>query len=204
MYSKKTELVLGFHGCDKKIRDAVLNGGDLKPSLNKYDWLGNGIYFWESDPQRAYEWAVQAVKRKSSSVKEPAVLGAVIDLGHCLDLMNRKSIPVLQLGYKWLKKSCEKDNLDMPQNKNVKGNTDLLLRELDCSVLEKIHEIVASNAASNITPFDSVRGLFHEGNEVYEGSGFREKTHIQICVVNPNCIKGYFLPRELDVNYPIP
>ncbi|MBE5870984.1 MAG: hypothetical protein E7294_06980 [Lachnospiraceae bacterium] len=25
MYSKKTELILGFHGCDKKVRDYVLN-----------------------------------------------------------------------------------------------------------------------------------------------------------------------------------
>jgi len=28
------------------------------------------------------------------------------------------------------------------------------------------------------------------------GAGFKEKNHIQICVRNRNCIKGYFLPRE--------
>lgn len=80
-------MVIGFHGCDKSVRDAVINGENLKPSQNDYDWLGNGIYFWEADPYRAYEWAVEASKRKDSSVKEPAVLGAVLDLGHCLDLM---------------------------------------------------------------------------------------------------------------------
>ena len=54
------------------------------------------------------------------------------------------------------------------------------------------------------TPLDSVRGMFTEGKAVYEGSGFMAKTHCQICVINPNCIKGYFLPREIDKNYPLP
>ena len=39
---------------------------------------------------------------------------------------------------------------------------------------------------------------FWEGDELYPNAGFREKDHIQICVRNPNCIKGYFLPRELE------
>ena len=49
-----------------------------------------------------------------------------------------------------------------------------------------------------MSPFDSVRGVFWEGKELYKNAGFREKDHIQICIRNPNCIKGYFLPRELD------
>lgn len=204
MYSKKTCLLLGFHGCDKKVRDAVINGDNLKPSLNSYDWLGNGIYFWESDPQRALEWAQQLAKRHGSSVKEPAVIGAVIDLGNCLDLTNRQSIPLLELGYAWLKTTRARAGQKMPQNLNVGSNTDLLKRELDCSVIEAIHEIISEDKSLKILPFDSVRGLFFEGPAVYEGSGFREKTHTQLCIKNPNCIKGYFLPRQLDKGYPIP
>jgi len=49
---------------------------------------------------------------------------------------------------------------------------------------------------------DSVHGIFNEGEELYPNAGFREKDHIQICVRNPNCIKGFFLPRKLDSNYP--
>ena len=203
MYTKKLNTVLAFHGCDAGIRDAVVNGAELKPSTNSYDWLGNGIYFWESDPVRAFEWAVQAKERKDSSVMEPAVLGAVLDLGNCLDLTERSSVPILKLGHKWLEKACLKEGRDMPKNKNIKNNADLLLRDLDCAVIQKIHEITKQHS-DKIAPFDSVRGLFLEGNEVYNGSGFREKTHIQICIINPNCIKGYFLPRELDKAYPTP
>ena len=204
MYSKKTSLLIGFHGCDKRTRDEVLNGGSLNPSLNSYDWLGNGIYFWESDPQRALEWAQQAAKRESSSVEEPAVLGAVIDLGNCLDLMNRQSIPILRYGYEWLKKSYEKSGDSLPVNRNVKNNEDYLYRDLDCAVIEKIHETIRQNPDLGLMPYDSVRGLFLEGKNVYEGACFKEKTHLQLCIVNPNCIKGYFYPRTLDKKYPIP
>ena len=203
MYSKRHNLTIGFHGCDSKTRDFVINGGNLNPSTNEYDWLGNGLYFWEDDPVRAMEWAVQLSKNPKSSIKNPVVLGAVIDLGNCLDLISRQSTPILKMGYEWLKKSCELNGVEMPVNKNIGSNTDLLLRNLDCAVIEKIHSVIADNP-NDFLPFDSVRGLFYEGNSIYEGSGFKEKTHIQLCIVNPNCIKGYFIPREIDKSFSIP
>ena len=50
--------------------------------------------------------------------------------------------------------------------------------------------------------YDSVRGVFFEGNELYKNAGFREKNHIHIAVINPNCIKGYFKVREVDNHFP--
>lgn len=202
-YNKLSNLVLGFHGCDKSVRDAVVNGEKLVKSINSYDWLGNGFYFWENNEERALQWAEHLTSNPKSKIANPSVLGAVIDLGNCLDLMNSSSVTTLQLGYDFLKSSYEKDNTSMPVNKNIGSNTDLLLRPLDCAVIEKIHSIT-QNPEYALEPYDSVRGLFIEGNEVYPGSGFREKTHVQICVVNPNCIKGYFIPREVDGHYRVP
>ena len=48
--------------------------------------------------------------------------------------------------------------------------------------------------------FDTVYGYFQEGQDAFEGAGIKEKSHIQICVHNPNCIKGYFLPRKIPNN----
>jgi hypothetical protein len=43
--------VFGFHGCDKRVADAVLTGKTkLSASENAYDWLARGIYFWEHGP----------------------------------------------------------------------------------------------------------------------------------------------------------
>jgi hypothetical protein len=37
------------------------------------------------------------------------------------------------------------------------------------------------------------------GGPVCDGAGILEKSHIQICIRNLNCIKGVFLPRkEID------
>ena len=76
--------VLGYHGCDQAIINDVLTGKhDLRASRNDYDWLGNGIYFWEDSYQRAFQWALQ-----SKRVTHPGVIGAVINLGHCLNLLD--------------------------------------------------------------------------------------------------------------------
>ena len=45
----------------------------LKPSIQNYDWLGNGIYFWADSPDRA--WA--AFKEKTHiqlSVRNPDII----------------------------------------------------------------------------------------------------------------------------------
>ena len=48
--------------------------------------------------------------------------------------------------------------------------------------------------------FDTVYGYFQEGKEAFPGAGVREKSHIQICVKNLSCIKGYFIPKKIVQN----
>lgn len=46
LYSRRSNLVIGFHGCDKSVVNKVIVGEDnLIASTNDYDWLGHGIYF---------------------------------------------------------------------------------------------------------------------------------------------------------------
>ena len=93
--------VFAFHGCDQRVADAVLSGKEkLAASENTYDWLGHGIYFWEHGPARAFDWAQQQSRRKRSKIRKPAILGAVISLGNCFDLLawgNRMKIVVMEL-----------------------------------------------------------------------------------------------------------
>ena len=203
MYSTKTGLVLGFHGCDEHLVQKVLaNQEFLNPSKNTYDWLGSGIYFWESSPSRALDYANalnERRKRTKQTLIKPAVIGAVIDLGHCLDLLEYQNLQLLKEGFELLQTTLEISGLAIPANKAVGQSDDLLLRDLDCAVIETLHDV---RKEANLTPFDSVRGVFFEGDELYPGAGFKEKNHIQLCIRNPNCIKGYFLPRLLDESFP--
>jgi len=202
MYKKLAYLVLGFHGCDQDVYEKVIkNNESLKASVNDHDWLGHGQYFWENNYERAMDWAKEQSKKQNSHIKSPAVVGAIIDLGYCLNLMDNLSINIVKNAYDMMKKDFELIGKSMPVNRNTLESKDLLIRNLDCAVIQYLHNY---NIQKNEDEYDSVRGLFYEGEELYENAGFRSKTHIQICVVNPNCIKGYFAPIIRDVNYKNP
>lgn len=203
MYATLPTFVLGFHGCDQSVVDAVVSGRlELRPSENDYDWLGHGIYFWENDPARALEYAQllkHRPKRGRGTIDEPAVLGAVIDPGHCLNLMESTALSLLRDTYDTLCEFVSASGSAIPVNSApTSSSNDLLLRRLDCAVIELLHEVNAGRS------FDTVRGLFFEGDDLYPNAGFREKNHIQICVRNPNCIKGFFLPRVQNDRYQVP
>lgn len=202
LYSRRSNLIIGFHGCDESVVRKVVNGDeDLMPSTNDYDWLGNGIYFWENNEARALQWALELSKRKGSSIRKPAVIGAIIDLGYCFDLTDSIYLQELKDAYNTFVEICNRAGKVLPKNTDIGSSSDKLIRKLDCSVIQTVHLI---NQDANKRAYDSVKGVFWEGHSLYPNAGFAEKNHIQICVCNPNCIKGYFLPRGIDVKYPNP
>ena len=201
LYSTRANLVIGFHGCDKQLAEDVAAGRkELNPSKNDYDWLGHGIYFWENNYDRAMSWAKERAG-KSKRIKEPGVLGAVIDLGYCLDLMDSAYLTALKVSYDVLVETCKKDGIPLPKNENIGKSTDKLIRKLDCAVIQVAHRL---SFDSDGKEYDSVRSMFTEGGQLYLDSGFASKSHVQVCVCNPNCIKGYFLPRKINNSYLIP
>jgi hypothetical protein len=190
-----TSFVLGYHGCDNSVaRKAVLEGAALLQSDQAYDWLGPGAYFWESDPTRALEWAKSHADRRH--YKEPTVIGAVIDLGNCLDLVSREDVKLYRDAHRSFMKVSKLSGLPLPKNRNPKGSRDKdrLLRYLDCAVFRHLHEIIEASGRKDPTvePFDTVRGMFVEGGKVFSGSGIYAKSHVQIAVRNISCIKGVF------------
>lgn len=191
MYQTLPNLVLGFHGCSRETYEKVLyRHEELNSSTNDYDWLGNGIYFWENSYERALEWA-----QTHKSDENPSVIGAAIDFGFCLNLSDYGCTQALSKVYEILKLESETARAKLPQNG---GKNDKPLRRLDCAVIERFHKM---NRDLNRQEYDSVRGIFVEGEAIYPGSGILQKTHIQICVRNPNCIKGYFSPKEFNSDF---
>lgn len=180
MHRLATQFVLGFHGCEGSVADALLAGKPFRPSRNDWDWLGHGIYFWEANPRRGLEWASELKKPK------PTVLGAVIDLGLCLDLTTSAGISQVVSAFDALEKLRRVEGRPLPANV---GGSDRLRRNLDCAVLNTLHDI---RIDGGLPPVDTVKGVFQEGGPAYKGSDFHVKTHIQVCVRNPACIKGVF------------
>jgi hypothetical protein len=195
IHATRPGLILGFHGCEETVRDALITGSiKMIPSRKPYDWLGNGCYFWENSYERAYDFACHPPGQKV--IRSPAVVGAVIDLQFCLDLLDAACLKLLYNSFVALSQAAGRVGEALPINKHVQGSNDLLLRNLDNAVIENLHR---NRAFGNLQPYDSVRSVFIEGEELYPGAGFKNKNHIQLCIRNPSCIRGYFNPvKEPD------
>lgn len=176
--------VLGYHGCDHSIlNDVLTQKKDLRVSRNHYDWLGNGIYFWEDSYQRASQWAQQ-----STRITHPAVLGAVINLGNCLNLLDVEHLETVRITYCTLERTTTQAETQLPANR---GKT-FKDRKLDCAVIETLHGM---REVEGLESYQTVRGFFVEGKPLYEGAGLRHQDHIQLCVRDTGNIVGFFLPR---------
>jgi len=177
-------LIIGYHGCDAAVADRVLQSGEgLLPSENEYDWLGQGIYFWEHGPERAWEWA----KEHHST---PAVVGALIHLGNCFDLLDSRNTAILGEAFRTYQLEMQHLGKRIPENR---GSPERLRRDRDCAML---NWLLKSFVDIGLAAFQTVRGVFQEGGEAFPGSGIHAKSHIQVAVRDPACIIGYFRPSS--------
>jgi hypothetical protein len=150
---------------------------EWKSSENEYDWLGHGIYFWEHSPERARRWAGG----------DGIVVGAVIQLGHCLDLTDLQFTSLLKQSYVDLETDYRSKGLTLPKN----TGSDLKLRKLDCLVINSL-------SPSILDDVHAVRGAFEEGDEAFPGAALKMQTHIKIAVRNRQCILGVFRPTPSE------
>lgn len=198
-------IVLAYHGCDFETALELLGGSPFEPGFRDYDWLGEGSYFWEHDPLRAFQWASEP-RRKFD---RPSLVGAAIELGNCLDLTTQPGIAAVKIAYEGFKALNQQNNTPMPRNVDPANDSTghKIIRRLDCAVMNYLFEIQKTAQASdpNGQPFSTVRALFPEGNELYPNAGFWDKTHIQICVREPEQIFGVFrIPEWQRVELKLP
>ena len=189
-----SRFVVGYHGCDAALARRVLLGETtLEPSNHKYDWLGRGIYFWEHGPARAFAFAVEEAQRNPTKIKEPAVLGAYIFLGECLDLLDVRYTALLETVHTRMVADLRIRGEPIPVNSRERRDGTRLFHDLDRAVIEYAIELSASERR-----FDTVRGAFWEGGPAFDGAEIAKQSHIQIAVRNPDCVLGYFRPKEID------
>mgnify|MGYP001556557409 CR=1 FL=1 len=120
MYESRPNLIIGFHGCDEDTCRKLLNEPDnIEISKKPYDWLGNGVYFWENNQERAYKWAVD--KQNRGQLKKATVIGAIINLGYCFDLLDSKYIQTLSVYHELMTNDYKTSGKPLPRNKNVPG-----------------------------------------------------------------------------------
>jgi hypothetical protein len=148
----------------------LVAGEDFQASDEDDEWFGKGVYFWEHAFQQAW------------------VVGAVIRLGRCFDLLDTGNVAILRGVHDRMIADMQAANLEIPVN--VRSH-----RSLDCAVFNYLY----SEFEAAAKPLDTARAVFVPtgvATRVYKGSWISEETHIQICVRNPNSILAVWHVRE--------
>lgn len=171
--------VVGYHGCSLDVAETILAENRFQVSVNTYDWLGEGAYFWEFAPYRALEWARE---RYGGSGSEPAVVGATLQLGRCLNLLDTEHLPGLEDVYNVFVQTVGSERI--PRNTEAGAHfLDRRIMDAYCRLIEE----------QNPAPFQTVRGCFPEGEPIYRGSKILKKAHVQIAARDVTCISRLHL-----------
>lgn len=176
--------IIGYHGTDTTAAERILAGARFLPSEKTYDWLGRGVYFWEFGYDRAVQWA------REHRPDAPAVVGAVIQLGDCYDLLDTRFTRDLAQGAGAFASTWAQTSRALPHN----SGRDRKARHLDCAVINWWLDQLAAQG----TTYQTVRCGFSEGEPVFDGMAILRESHVQVAVRDPACILGVFRPYELD------
>lgn len=208
---KGGQLVTAYHGCDVSVRDALVRGQltHLKQSDNSWDWLGPGTYFFEDDPARALLFAQASASHPEKmltkqAIATPAVVGALLCVGNCLDMTTQAGIDEFRSAYEELVRRSAAAGIPVPTNyKAGEEDEDVLLRQLDRAVFVVLHDIRARASKAEAErnpgkppaypPYDLVRGAFPQGEPVAPSSAFQCRSHIQLALRDERCVLGWFL-----------
>jgi hypothetical protein len=172
--------VVGYHGCARETAERILAGERFIPSHRAYDWLGEGIYFWEYGPFRAREWAEY---RFGSNA---AVLEVTIRLGRCLNLLDIEYITQLGEAHeRWVLRS-KVSGVAIPENRDDgRYYRDQLMIEFYCRL----------QAEEGRALFQTVRGCYPEGESAFPGSKIRSRAHVRVAVRDDSCLTRTRLVR---------
>lgn len=139
------QLVTAYHGCDISTRDQLLRGlTEPLISKNPYDWLGNGFYFFQGDPDRALKFAqnAKAVTKTPLTrqpIATPAVIGAVLDVDRWLDFGTQAGIAEFSNAVATLEETGA-IALELRNEAAFDGDGDKVHRNFDRAVCIAIHE----------------------------------------------------------------
>ena len=163
-------IVTGYHGTTKAAAEKILTEGFV-PSVNDWDWLGHGVYFWQDAPVRAYNWARE---RLAGTDQFATVVAARIRLDGFVDLLDQRGIRTLQD----LAADFERQKLST-RLANAKG-----ANRLDCAVFNFASDVLSWLGAE----VAGYRAACVEGKPLTPGSPVFDLSHVQIVVIDRTAI----------------
>lgn len=165
MSSREPEnIVLGYHGTSVIAADRILEDG-FRISKNAYDWLGDGVYFFQDAPKRAWEWASEHHGINA------AVIRAEIVMTNCMDLMDPEWAQLLADAYDSYLMNIKALGQEIPTQSDG-------AHRLDREVINYTAGVLGKEGIE----ISCVRAVFGEGRPIYPDSALYSLSHIQIAV----------------------
>jgi hypothetical protein len=175
-------IVTGYHGTTQQRAEQILSHG-FRLSTNPWEWLGDGVYFWQDAPTRAVVWSEEWSKRSLAGTGDLAVLRCTLRLEDCLDLLDVKFSDVIrELSGDFLQLLQSKPNV--PKLVNYRTGAKRGRHELDAAFF---NYLVAYLAEKNFA-VRCLRAAISEGEPILPGSPICYRSHVQICIRDVNLI----------------
>jgi hypothetical protein len=184
----------------------MLASGTFVPSTNTDDWLGRGIYFFDSAPLRARTWARY---RWQGGTDQPAVLRATIDLNGCIDMFDSMAFAAFRKKYSEFLAHEQSHGASYVQAGLLvadglvfttdSGETDPRKRPPIRNFRDRAFlDWFVGHMADGGVQVRSIRGVFLDGKALFPTSFLFDWAHVQIAVLDPAAISDMTLefPRQ--------
>lgn len=160
--------VRAYHAGDaKEIDDLIAGQPYMTPSYHGNNWLGEGLYFWENNANKAEKWQLEKGKG--------AILQCDIDTQNLLNLL--EDTDSSDLFFEDAKALSEKHKSKYLNNRSSQKF------ELDCQIFNEYRRKVKGQ-------FSGVRMAFYLGESVSKDGNIFTGQHIQICLWDLTAIQN--------------
>jgi hypothetical protein len=169
--------VVAFHGTRRSTAEKLVAGVPFGQS---------GIYFWEYAPQQAWWWAERRYGKDDS-----AVVGALVRLGRCIDLLDPSNAKLLAEAHAELEESLGKVGVPLKNNANTHKYRDCAVFNYLFARLEQ-SQVVVESVRSVFVVMEARKGL----PRLWNRSGVFRGAHIQLSVREPDNILAVWPVRK--------
>jgi hypothetical protein len=173
-------IAVGYHGTNKAAASAILKEG-FKQSSRSEDWLGDGAYFFQDAPRRAWEWAAGRFGADASVVE------AKIEIRDFIDLLDTKWSSWLVTVHDEYVRRQKEAAVPLPVQRGAAHRLDRAVLNFAVDVLEDDGQAVRG-----------IRGAFQEGFPVFPNSALFTLSHVQIAVRDLSLISECRILTELE------
>jgi len=156
-------------------------------------WLGNGLYFFQDAPYRAWEWTETYLPGRKKVQAETAVVRAVIEVNkrELIDLLDIQWMEVIKREYQYQLKAYKEIQNSAPKQQSImsqlqtKNKVISAPHRLDCDIIDSTVRLLKSRGLN----IRATRAAFIEGEALFKNAHLYDRAHVQIVVHDYSIIK---------------